>query len=100
MEKIDTKVEEFLEPSDALVNDISALKGDILILGVGGKIGPSLALLAQKAIDRSGVHRKVIGVSRFSEPGLKEQLEKNGIETHQALSLIHISEPTRQAEIS
>src|SRR5665647_768354 len=84
MEKIDTKVEEFLEPSDALVNDMSALKGDILILGVGGKIGPSLALLAQKAIDRSGVHRKVIGVSRFSEPGLKEQLEKNGIETHQA----------------
>jgi nucleoside-diphosphate-sugar epimerase len=77
-------VEELLQPSRALVDDITKLKGDILILGVGGKIGPSLALLANRAIGKSGVPRKVIGVSRFSEPGLKEQLENEGVETHVA----------------
>lgn len=84
MKKIDSIVEDLLQPSDALIADIAKLKGDILILGVGGKIGPSLALLARQAIERSGVPRKVIGVSRFSESGLKEQLEKNGVEIHQA----------------
>ena len=81
MEKIDTVVEGLLQPSDALVEDMSKLKGNILILGVGGKIGPSLALLAKQAIERAGTQAKVIGVSRFSEPGLKDQLEKQGIET-------------------
>jgi nucleoside-diphosphate-sugar epimerase len=75
MKKIDAVVEDLLQPSDALINDMAVMKGDILILGVGGKIGPSLALLARQAIERSGVPRKVIGVSRFSEPGLKEQLD-------------------------
>ena len=84
MEDIKTVVKEVLQPSETLVADMARLKGDILILGVGGKIGPSLALLAKQAIDRSGVPRKVIGVSRFSEPGLKDQLEKEGIETYAA----------------
>lgn len=84
MTKIDSIVEELLQPSTALVEDVSKLKGDILILGVGGKIGPSLALLAKQAIDRAGTHTKVIGVARFSEAGLKEQLEKQGIETLKA----------------
>src|ERR1035438_6421535 len=63
---------------------MTALKGDILILGAGGKIGPSLAKLAKQAVDLSGEYRKLIGISRFSEPGLKEELEKGGIETHTA----------------
>lgn len=84
MQDISKTVEELLQPSEALVSDMARLKGDVLILGVGGKIGPSLALLAKQAIDKSGVPKKVIGVSRFSEPGLKEQLEKDGIETYTA----------------
>lgn len=83
-DNIKTVVKDLLQPSEALVRDMASLKGDILILGVGGKIGPSLALLAKQAIERSGVPRKVIGVSRFSESGLKEQLEKEGIETYAA----------------
>lgn len=63
---------------------MAALEGDVLILGAGGKIGPSLATLAKQAIDRSGVPRRVIGVSRFSEKGLQAQLEAAGIETHAA----------------
>ncbi len=81
MEEITRQVQELLQPSGALLQDIKRLKGDILILGVGGKIGPSLAKLAKRAIDISGKDKKIIGVSRFSESGLKEKLEKQGIKT-------------------
>lgn len=68
-------------PSEDLVKEISQLKGDILILGVGGKMGPSLAKLAARAIKQGGINKKVIGVSRFSEPGLQQELESYGMET-------------------
>ncbi|NLR57388.1 NAD(P)-dependent oxidoreductase [Chitinophaga polysaccharea] len=80
MKQLETLVDSLLQPSAALVADMAALEGDILILGVGGKIGPSLAKLARQAIDRAGVKKRVIGVSRLTEPGLKEQLEQDGIE--------------------
>ncbi|SEW51917.1 NAD-dependent epimerase/dehydratase family protein [Chitinophaga arvensicola] len=80
MKKLEALVDSLLLPSDALVADIAAMEGDILILGVGGKIGPSLAKLAKQAVDRSGVKKRVIGVSRLTEPGLKEQLEAMGVE--------------------
>jgi nucleoside-diphosphate-sugar epimerase len=68
-------------PSPELVKDISQVKGDIIILGVGGKMGPSLAKLAVRAIKEAGLNKKVIGVSRFSEKGLREDLENHGVET-------------------
>src|SRR5690606_29713169 len=49
--------------------------------GVGGKMGPSLAKLAVRAVKEAGVDKKVIGVSRFSESGLREELESFGVET-------------------
>ncbi|MEK5146139.1 epimerase [Psychrobacillus sp. FSL K6-4615] len=69
------------EPSDALVEDMRKIDGNILILGIGGKMGPTLAIMAKRAIDKAGVDKKVIGVSRFSNGTLKEDLEKAGIET-------------------
>ena len=75
---------ELLQPSEALVNDIGKLEGDIIILGVGGKMGPALATLTKQAIDKSGITKRVIGVSRFSEKGVQEQLDKEGIETYKA----------------
>ena len=75
------KVAELLQPSEELIAAITKLDGDILILGAGGKIGPSLALLARSAIAGAGISKRVIGVSRFSEPGQKEELEAAGIET-------------------
>lgn len=76
------KLEHLLStPSAALVEEIKELKGDIIILGVGGKMGPSLAKLAKRAIKEAGIEKKVIGVSRFSEPGLKQELEAADIET-------------------
>lgn len=80
MNNLEQAVDALLQPSDALVAEMATLEGDILLLGVGGKIGPSLAKLAKQAVDRSGVPRRIIGASRLSEPGLKEELEAYGVE--------------------
>ncbi|MBN3523233.1 NAD-dependent epimerase/dehydratase family protein [Paenibacillus apiarius] len=69
------------EPSDALVQDMANIEGDIMLLGVGGKMGPSLARLAMNAIRKAGVNKQVYGVSRFSAAGLKEQLARDGVKT-------------------
>ena len=71
-------------PSNVLVQEFRQLEGDILILGVGGKMGPSLAKLAVRAARDSGVERKVYGVSRFSDKQLKSDLESAGVQTLQA----------------
>ena len=64
-------------PSRALAVDLTALEGDIMVLGVGGKMGPTLARLARNAAP----DRRVFGVARFSEAGLREGLERHGVET-------------------
>jgi nucleoside-diphosphate-sugar epimerase len=84
MESIETVYEKLLLPSDDLIAGIVKIEGDILILGAGGKMGPALARLAKKAIDKAGVNKKVMGVSRFSEPGLQEELNNEGIHTIKA----------------
>ena len=70
-------LEEFMtRPSPELAADLARVPGDILVLGVGGKMGPSLARMARRAAPE----RRVIGVARFSEQGLREKLEAQGIE--------------------
>jgi hypothetical protein len=64
-------------PSQALIDDLDQVDGDIMVLGVGGKMGPTLAGLAKRAQP----DRRVIGVARFSEAGVKEWLRARGIET-------------------
>jgi hypothetical protein len=71
-----------LKPSEALIADVARLDGDIIILGVGGKMGPALARLAKQAIEAAGVKKDVVGVARFSEPGLQKELEQQGIKTY------------------
>src|SRR4051794_32901895 len=68
-------------PTAADASAISALEGDILILGAAGKMGPSLAKLARRSIAKSGVKKRVIAVARFSDPEVRGDLEKAGIET-------------------
>ncbi len=63
-------------PSPELAADLQRAPGDILVLGVGGKMGPTLARMARRA----DPGRRVIGVARFSEPGLRESLEAAGVE--------------------
>ncbi len=70
-------LEEFMTlPSARLAADLAGLDGDIMVLGVGGKMGPTLARLAKRAAPQ----KRVLGVARFSEKGLKEKLEGWGIE--------------------
>jgi len=57
------------------------LSGDVIVLGAGGKMGPSLARRVKRAIDAAGTRRSVIAVSRFSAPGEREALEAAGVET-------------------
>jgi nucleoside-diphosphate-sugar epimerase len=57
------------------------LSGDIIILGAGGKMGPSLARRAHRASQAAGAKRRVIAVSRFSSPAIASELERSGIET-------------------
>jgi len=84
MKDINSLYQELLQPSDELLKVMAKLDGDILILGIGGKMGPALGKLAKQAIDKAGISKKVIGVSRFSEYGLRDQLEQAGIETCRA----------------
>jgi nucleoside-diphosphate-sugar epimerase len=64
-------------PSEALVTDLERVPGDITILGVGGKMGPTLARMAKRAAP----DKRVIGVARFSDPAVRQALEAHGIET-------------------
>src|SRR5215471_4369062 len=63
-------------PSQALIDDLAKVDGDIMILGVGGKMGPTLAGLARNALP----DRRIIGVARFSETGVEAWLKARGIE--------------------
>ena len=70
-------LEDFMtRPSAPLVEDLASLPGDITVLGVGGKMGPTLARLAKRAAPA----KRVIGVARFSDPAVRDSLEAHGIE--------------------
>jgi len=75
-------LEELLSrPTERVVETMARLDGDVIVLGVGGKMGPTLARMARRATDAAGVSRRVIGVSRFSAPGLQARLGAHGVET-------------------
>lgn len=70
-------LEDFMTaPSPALVADLAGIDGDIIVLGVGGKMGPTLARMAKRAAPG----KRVIGVARFSDPAVKASLEAHGVE--------------------
>jgi len=68
-------------PTDAAVEAMRNLDGDVLILGASGKMGPSLARLARRASEAAGIRRRVIGAGRFSRPGIRPLLDRAGVET-------------------
>src|SRR5256885_10880116 len=69
------------EPTEAVIQALGTLQGDIVVLGVGGKMGPTLARMAKRASELSGTSRPVTGVSRFSSAKLQQRLEAWGIAT-------------------
>jgi nucleoside-diphosphate-sugar epimerase len=77
----ESHLEELLSrPTAADVAFVRTLSDDVLVLGAGGKMGPSLARRVRRALDAAGVRRRVIAVSRFSDPSLPAALARDGIE--------------------
>src|SRR6266702_8639167 len=64
-------------PTQALIDDIKKVDGDIMILGVAGKMGPTLAGLAKAAAP----DRRVIGVARFTDASVKDWLHAHAVDT-------------------
>jgi nucleoside-diphosphate-sugar epimerase len=67
-------------PTPGVVETLRQLDGDLLILGVGGKMGPTLAQMAARASQLAGIKRRVIGVARFSNRELPAWLKQHGVE--------------------
>ena len=80
----ETQLEEALSrPSPKLVSMLKGLEGDIMILGVAGKMGVSMARMAKRACDEANLQKRIIGVSRFSSTTQRKFLEESGVETIQ-----------------
>ncbi|MCK9414396.1 MAG: NAD-dependent epimerase/dehydratase family protein [Prolixibacteraceae bacterium] len=76
------QLEELLSrPTEEVVDYFKTLDGDIIFLGIAGKIGPSIARMAKRACQEAGISKRIIGVSRFSNEQEKNQIERYGIET-------------------
>lgn len=69
------------EPTERVLDTLARIQGDIVVLGAAGKMGPTLARMARRAADRAGHPRRVIGVSRFTNGALQQDLEAHGVET-------------------
>jgi hypothetical protein len=81
---IETEValdEELTAPRPVLVDAIRELRSPLVILGAGGKMGPSLAVLARRAAEAAGHELEVIAVSRFSDPAKEKWLRNRGVKT-------------------
>lgn len=64
----DKQLEDLLSrPTAEAVEMFRKMDGDIIFLGIAGKIGPSLANMAKRACDEAGVKKRIIGVSRFRD---------------------------------
>lgn len=72
---------ELSDPDAGVVKTLAAMEGDLILLGAGGKIGYGLALMAKRAFQESNKTNRVIAVSRFRSPGLREEMESDHIET-------------------
>jgi nucleoside-diphosphate-sugar epimerase len=78
----DAELEDILaEPSESDLECVSRLRGDVLILGASGKIGPSLARRIHRAVERTGGASRVMAASRFSSANTRARLDAMGILT-------------------
>lgn len=67
-------------PSERLAADMTKIKGDIIFLGAGGKMGPTLCVLVKNAVKKAGTDSRIIAVSRFTDSFAVNLLEENGVE--------------------
>ncbi len=91
MKSISQVLDLMTRPSERLAADMKTLAGDIMILGAGGKIGPSLAITAKRAFEAAGLDKRVVAVSLFDYPDAPEAMRKAGVEVYEA----DISDPAQ-----
>ena len=68
------------EPTEAAKKIVAGLTGDIVVLGAGGKMGPTLAMMLKKA----SANKKIYAVSRFSDKSVRSRIEQALVETIEA----------------
>jgi len=73
--------EQLSRPAMADIAAMAKLEGDLLILGAGGKMGPSLSHLARRAADEAGVNKRITAVSRFAGEAVRSRFSAHNIET-------------------
>src|SRR5205814_9957432 len=73
--------ERLSRPTEVDVAAMAALDGDLILLGAGGKMGPSLARLARRAADQAGAKKGIIAVARFTNRDVLSRRWAGGIET-------------------
>ncbi|MEV6285241.1 NAD-dependent epimerase/dehydratase family protein [Kribbella sp. NPDC051770] len=71
-------------PATEVVESLARLDGDLMLLGVGGKLGPELALMARRALDKAGKDNRVIGVARNLDDETAARLRDGGVELAKA----------------
>lgn len=80
--RTESELEETLtRPSTALIAFIKTVSNPLLVLGAGGKMGPTLAVLARRAAEAAGHPLEIVAVSRFSNAAAREWLEARGVNT-------------------
>lgn len=84
MNKTSEILELMTRPSQRLIEDMKKLNSDIMILGAGGKVGPSLAITAKRAFDAAGINKRVIAVSLFDYPDAPSSMREYGVEVIEA----------------
>ncbi|MEQ3550906.1 NAD(P)-dependent oxidoreductase [Pseudonocardia nematodicida] len=80
MTDVSTLEESLTVPPPEVVDDLARLDGDICVLGAGGKVGPSVAGMAARAVQEAGTGTRVYGVARFTDPAARATLERHGVE--------------------
>lgn len=85
-------------PTPPVIDAIKKMPGNLMILGAGGKMGSSLAILAKRAAGEAGAGKEIYAVSRFSNREARRQLENAGVRTI-ACDLLKEEELQRLPEI-
>src|SRR6185295_12442590 len=95
----ETQLDDLLStPNERDRQAMSGMEGGLLILGAGGKMGPSLARRARRAADEAGVRTRIVAASRFSDAAAERQLQDAGVETVRA-DLLDFSQLTDLPEV-
>ena len=87
--KSEEELEEILSrPYRETIEDLKHIDGDFMVLGAGGKIGPSLVMMLARAFENIDPERKIYAVSRFSGRNVLNKLSsyKNVIVSEKDLS--------------